>query len=123
MDAQIKKGLIDICVLAVLNRGDTYGWQVIKDLENIVAISEGTLYPVLKRLEVQKLIEPYEVPHNGRLRKYFKILPAGAGRLAHFAKEQEQLLKIYKFIELAQLNAGKTKSQEEVRKNGGSENE
>jgi len=101
LEAQVKKGLIDICVLAVLNKGDTYGWQVIKELENIMTISESTLYPVLKRLEAQKFVEPYEVPHNGRLRKYFKILPAGAARLTYFAKEQDQLLKIYNYIKEA----------------------
>ena len=101
MDSQIKKGLIDICVLAVLNKGDTYGWQIIKELETVVTISESTLYPVLKRLESQKMIEPYEVPHNGRLRKYFKIMNAGKQRLKNFAKEQEQLLEIYSYIKEA----------------------
>ena len=101
MDAQSKKGLIDICVLAVLCKGDSYGWQVIKELEHVIAISESTLYPILKRLEQQKFVEPYEVPHNGRLRRYFKLLPAGAGRMAQFAKEQEQMMKIYAFIDEA----------------------
>ena len=98
VDSQVKKGLLDICVLAALNRGDSYGWQIIKDVGVVVEISEGTLYPILKRLEAGNLVETYEVAHNGRLRKYFKITSGGKTRLKMFEQEQEQLIKIYEFI-------------------------
>ena len=98
MDAQVKKGLLDICVLAALNRGDSYGWQIIKDVGEVVDVSEGTLYPILKRLEGGGLVETYEVAHNGRLRRYFKITSDGKTKLKLFEVEQEQLMKIYEFI-------------------------
>ncbi|MCL2756302.1 MAG: PadR family transcriptional regulator [Firmicutes bacterium] len=101
MDSQIKKGLIDICVLAVLTKGDSYGWQIIKDLENIITISESTLYPVLKRLETGGQIKSYEVPHNGRLRKYFKILGSGLDKLQGFEQDQKTLMRIYSFVQSA----------------------
>ena len=101
MDAQVKKGLIDICVLAVLAKGDTYGWQIIKELESVVEISESTLYPILKRLVASEMAEPYEIPHNGRLRKYFRIRRKGKQRLRDFENEQEKLMKIYDYIKEA----------------------
>ena len=51
MDAQLKKGLLDVCVLVALQERDSYGYQIIKDVSPIVEISESTLYPILKRLE------------------------------------------------------------------------
>ena len=101
MDSQIRKGLIDVCVLATLSKGDSYGWQIIKDLENVIAISESTLYPVLKRLETGGQIQSYEVPHNGRLRKYFKILGSGLDKLNGFEQDQKTLIRIYNFVQSA----------------------
>ena len=101
MDSQIRKGLIDICVLATLATGDGYGYKIIKDLENIIEVSESTLYPVLKRLETSGQIKSYEVPHNGRLRKYFKILDPGREKLDRFEEDQKTLMKIYTFVQEA----------------------
>jgi PadR family transcriptional regulator PadR len=98
LDAQIKKGLIEICVLAVLCRGESYGYQIIKDVGDVIEVSESTLYPVLKRLENANMVRTREVAHNGRLRKYFKITGSGTGRLRQFEYEQQELMRIYKFI-------------------------
>ena len=98
ISAQVKKGLLDICVLAALNRGDSYGWQIIKDVGSVVEVSEGTLYPILKRLEGGGLVETYEVAYNGRLRKYFKITSDGKTRLKMFELQQQSLMRIYEFI-------------------------
>ena len=98
MDAQVKKGLLDVCVLACLFKGDSYGWQIIKDLGEVVEVSESTLYPVLRRLETGGLVETYEVAHNGRLRKYFKITRGGISRLREFEQEQADLMRVHEFI-------------------------
>lgn len=98
MDVQIKRGLLEVCVLAALSRGDSYGYQIIKDIEPYISISESTLYPILRRLEEGKHLTVYSVAHNGRLRKYYKITDSGRERLKDFSSEWIEILNIYKFI-------------------------
>jgi len=98
MDVQLKKGLLDICVLACLSRHDSYGYQIIKDVGQVVEISESTLYPVLRRLETSQAIINYDVAHNGRLRKYFTITEEGKKRLQEFKTQQDKLIRIYEYI-------------------------
>ena len=112
MDAQIKKGLLDVCVLACLVDEDNYGYQIIKDVNAVVAISEGTLYPVLKRLEHLKFLTTYEIAYNGRLRKYFKITENGMQKLKEFDKEQEGLIRVYEYISSKIKSNGKGGSDE-----------
>lgn len=98
MDAQLKRGLLEICVLKVLTKGDSYGYQIIKDTTDIIEISESTLYPILKRLEKNSCLEVYSVEHNGRLRKYFKITNDGYKRISDFINEWENVMDVYRFI-------------------------
>lgn len=98
MDIQIKKGLLDVCVLAVVNRRDSYGYQIIKDISTCVEISESTLYPILKRLEAGHCLSTYSMEHNGRLRKYYRITPLGKQRLSDFFSEWKELEQIHEFI-------------------------
>lgn len=98
MDAQLKRGLLEACVLAVLTKGDSYGYQLIKDIGACVSISESTLYPILKRLETGNMLEVYSVEHNGRLRRYYKITPVGISRLADFQEEWKEVVAVYDFI-------------------------
>ena len=65
MDTQLKRGILDISVLAELNKGDSYGYQIIKDLEPYVELSESTLYPILKRLESSNFVDVYSVEKQG----------------------------------------------------------
>ena len=51
MDVQMKRGLLDVCVLAAIEPEDSYGYKIIKDVKPYVDISESTLYPILRRLE------------------------------------------------------------------------
>lgn len=104
MDIQLKKGLLEICVLKILEQQDSYGYQIIKDLSNIIQISESTLYPILKRLEINQYLTVYTSEHNGRLRKYFSITDNGKQRIKHFLKEWEELIKIYHFIKEGQYD-------------------
>ena len=98
MDVQLKRGILDVCVLAVLQKGASYGYKIIKDISIIVEISESTLYPILKRLESSGLLSVYTSEHNGRLRKYYQITGEGKGRIDEFLKEWKDLLEIYNFI-------------------------
>ena len=98
MDVQLKKGLLDVCVLALLARGDSYGYELITELSGVVEVSESTLYPILKRLEVGGLLTTYTREHGGRLRRYYRITSAGRARLAQFDAEWAEMEKIHTFI-------------------------
>ena len=104
MDTQLKRGLLEICVLAVLQRADSYGYQIIKDTSSLLAITESTLYPILKRLELAKFVSVYSVEHNSRLRKYYRITPAGEQRIEDFLIEWDDMMKIYEYIKEGQSN-------------------
>lgn len=98
MDIQLKKGLLEICVLAVLQRKDSYGYQMVKDISDCIEISESTLYPILRRLENSSCLTIYSLEHNGRLRKYYKITDLGRDRIREFLEGWENVMKIYDFI-------------------------
>lgn len=104
MDIQLKKGLLEFCVLSALQKSDSYGYQIIKDISSCIEISESTLYPILKRLESNKYVETYSVEHNSRLRKYYKITNTGKERIKEFLDEWQQVMKIYYFIKGENLN-------------------
>ena len=98
MDIQLKRGLLDICVLAAIKNQDSYGYQIIKDIKPYVEISESTLYPILRRLESAELLTVRTVEHNGRLRKYYHLTEQGRKRIETFKKEWKEILSIYQFI-------------------------
>ncbi len=98
MDIQIKRGLLDVCVLAAIKNSDSYGYQIIKDIKPYVEISESTLYPILRRLEAAELLTVYSVEHNGRLRKYYSITKQGRERIKQFQEEWQEIMMIYEFI-------------------------
>ena len=99
MDVQMKRGILEIAVLSAVKGGETYGYQIIKDVSPYLEISESTLYPILRRLEEAKLLCVRSAEHNGRLRKYYSITAAGLGRIEDFKAEWRELLAIYKLIE------------------------
>ena len=99
MDAQLKRGLVEVCILTLLTRGDSYGYQLIKDVEPILALSESTLYPILKRLEANGQVTVRAAEHNGRLRKYYRITEAGEQRIRDFLDEWRELLRALSRIE------------------------
>ena len=98
MDIQLKRGLLDVCVLAAIKNEDSYGYQIIKDMKPYIEISESTLYPILRRLEGSQLLTVRTVEHNGRLRKYYHITPAGLQRIEDFKAEWDEIVSIYHFI-------------------------
>ncbi len=98
MDKQLKRGLLDACVLAAIKDQDSYGYQIIKDVSPYVEISESTLYPILRRLEAARCLTVRSVEHNGRLRKYYRITPAGLERIEAFKEDWKEIQAIYRFI-------------------------
>lgn len=98
MDIQLKRGLLDVCVLAGIKDGDSYGYQIIKDIKPFVEISESTLYPILRRLETANLLTVRNAEHNGRLRKYYRITDLGLQRIEDFKREWNEIISIYNFV-------------------------
>lgn len=98
MDIQLKRGFIEICVLSLLSKDDSYGYALIRDVSECVDISESTLYPILKRLESANLLTVYTGEYNGRLRKYYTITNGGRKRLSEFPAEWQEMTQIYNFI-------------------------
>lgn len=98
MDVQLKRGLLDVCVLAAIKDEESYGYQIIKDVKPYVELSESTLYPILRRLETANLLTVRSIPHNGRLRKYYRITPLGLQRIEDFKQDWQEILAIYQFV-------------------------
>lgn len=98
MDIQLKRGLLDICVLAAIKDQESYGYQIIKDVKPYIEISESTLYPILRRLETQQLLTVKSMEYNGRLRKYYYITKFGKERLDSFKNEWKEVISIYNFV-------------------------
>lgn len=98
MDIQLKRGILDVCVLAAIKDEDSYGYKIIKDMKPYTEMSESTLYTILKRLETAKMLTVRTAEHNGRLRKYYHITKAGLERIEEFKNEWREVMSIYQFI-------------------------
>ena len=98
MDIQLKRGLLDVCVLAAIKNKDSYGYRIIKDVKPYITLSESTLYTILKRLETAGMLTVKTAEHNGRLRKYYHITTAGLHRLEDFKTDWNEILSIYQFV-------------------------
>ena len=99
MDAQLKRGVLDVCVLAAIKNEDSYGYKIIKDLKPILELSESTLYTILKRLEEANMLIVRSAEHEGILRKYYHITENGRRRIEDFKNEWKEIMQIYSFIE------------------------
>lgn len=98
MNEQLKRGLLDVCVLAAIKNEDSYGYKIIKDMKPYVELSESTLYTILKRLETANMLTVKSVEHDGRLRKYYHITMNGIKRIEEFRNEWEEIMSIYQFV-------------------------
>ena len=98
MDGQLKRGLLDVCVLAAIKSEDSYGYKIIKDLRPYIRLSESTLYTILKRLETADMLSVRTAEHGGRLRKYYHITEKGLKRIDEFKVEWDEILAIYQFV-------------------------
>lgn len=98
MDIQLKRGLLDVCVLSAIKSEDSYGYKIIKDLKPCIELSESTLYTILKRLETADMLTVYSLEHGGRLRKYYRITATGIKRIDEFKSDWAEIISIYKFV-------------------------
>jgi len=98
VNVQIKKGIVEVCVLAVLKKSPSYGYKIITDISELIEISESTLYPILRRLEANHLLETYNENYNGRIRKYYKITKLGIDKIDAFLDEWKNMERVIKFI-------------------------
>ena len=104
MDIQLKRGLLDVCVLAAIKDADSYGYKIIKDMKPYIEMSESTLYTILKRLEVAKMLTVHSSEHDGRLRKYYHITDLGLERIEEFKTEWREVMMIYRFVSKEESN-------------------
>lgn len=98
MDIQLKRGLLDVCVLAAIQNGESYGYRIIKEMKPYLEMSESTLYTILKRLEGAGMLTVRTAEHDGRLRKYYRITERGRARLAEFREEWKEIMTVYRFV-------------------------
>lgn len=98
MDIQLKRGLLDVCVLAAIKSEDSYGYKIIKDMKPYMELSESTLYTILKRLEAAQMLTVHTAEHGGRLRKYYHITALGLQRIEAFKSEWDEMMRIYRFV-------------------------
>ena len=89
-DTQLLKGVLDMCLLSIIREEPSYGYEMVRKLQSrdLRLVSEGSIYPLLSRLEKSGLIEGYLVQsHEGPARKYYRITPAGAATLEEWIAE------------------------------------
>jgi len=98
MDIQLKRGLLDVCVLSAIKSEDSYGYKIIKDMKPYIQLSESTLYTILKRLETANMLTVRTAEHGGRLRKYYRITQLGLKRIEEFKDDWQEILAIYRFV-------------------------
>ena len=98
MDVQLKRGILDVCVLGAIKNEESYGYKMIKDMKPYIELSESTLYTVLKRLETAEMLTVRTAEHGGRLRKYYRITEKGRKRIDEFGDEWKEMLSIYRFV-------------------------
>lgn len=98
MDIQLKRGMLDVCVLAAIKDEDSYGYKIIKDMAPYIELSESTLYTILKRLESAQMLTVRSVEHGGRLRKYYHITDKGRERIEEFKSEWREVMAMYQFV-------------------------
>ena len=101
MNSQFKKGIIEMCVIAVVSRKDMYGFEVIDTLSKAIEVNENTVYPILRRLTDQGYFETYlESTTQGAPRKYFRITVSGKDKMEDYKQEWTKFLSgVYQIME------------------------
>ncbi|MBS0332046.1 MAG: PadR family transcriptional regulator [Proteobacteria bacterium] len=83
IEIQLKKGALELCVLALLERHDSYAYEIASQLTDSIGMGEGTIYPLMRRLQTDRLVETYLVESpSGPSRKYYRLTEAGKASLA-----------------------------------------
>lgn len=87
MTYQLTAPLLDACVLGIVAKEDSYGYTLTQKMQELVDISESTLYPVLRRLQKENYLTTYDKPFQGRNRRYYKVTPKGLKQLDYYRTE------------------------------------
>jgi len=87
MTYQVTAPLLDACVLGILEKEDFYGYTLTQKVQEVIDISESTLYPVLRRLQKEGELTTYDSPVQGRNRRYYRITEAGKDKLTFYRDE------------------------------------
>ena len=98
METQLRRGMLDVCVLAAIKNEDSYGYKIIKDLKPLLELSESTLYTILKRLIEVGMVTTHSDEYEGRVRKYYHITNLGLERIEQFKEDSKELLAVHSFI-------------------------
>lgn len=94
MDTQFKKGVLDLCVLSLLEKKDYYGYELVQKISQMISISEGTLYPILKRLKNEGYLETYlRESKEGPSRKYYSLTKKGKMKSKELSNEWKEFTK------------------------------
>ena len=94
----MKKGIVEIFVLAILKKGPSYGYKIVSDLSRYTEISESTLYPILRRLESNGELRTYNELFQGRNRKYYAITASGISHINQFTEEWQDIMNLYDIL-------------------------
>ncbi len=93
MNSQFKKGIIEMCVMAVVSRKDMYGFAVIEEIAKEIDVNENTIYPILRRLTAQGVFDTYMEPTGiGAPRKYYRITEQGKVKVREYRDEWSRFL-------------------------------
>ncbi len=99
MNIQLKKGVLELCVLSMLTKKDCYGYELVNEISKNIMIAEGTIYPLLKRLKDENYLTTYlEESQEGPPRKYYKLTSLGEKTKDTLAKEWFTFVKGVKNI-------------------------
>ncbi|MFD1038391.1 PadR family transcriptional regulator [Virgibacillus byunsanensis] len=91
MNIQFKKGALELCVLALLDKKDRYGYELVQKISEKIAISEGSVYPLLRRLKKEAYVSTYlQESNEGPSRKYYKTTDKGSDYLHVLMREWQQ---------------------------------
>ncbi|MGE0173796.1 MAG: PadR family transcriptional regulator [Oligoflexales bacterium] len=94
MNVQFKKGALELCVLALMNKKDRYGYEIIEVISREFEVAEGTIYPLLKRLQLDGHCESYlQESSGGPPRKYYRITPPGRQHVKQMIKDWSEFTK------------------------------
>ncbi len=90
MKSQLRKGVVELCVLAIINEKDSYGYEVVSMLRDVLGVTESTIYPILRRLTKSEQLSTYLVESDsGPARKYYRMTAIGQ---ADFKQKQEEYI-------------------------------
>ena len=99
MNTQFRKGVLEICVLALISKKDMYGYEIVQSISKVINVNEGTIYPILRRLTKDEYFESYILESSeGPARKYYKITPSGKEKLKKMVIEWNDFVNAVSLI-------------------------